>query len=160
MIVRSKIDGTMSPSFGIGKQGLTIFQGSSNPNVSNQVGANGDLYVRVGTTPTLYQFRVNTWVDVAGEIFTRTAITTSPYGVLASDYYLGVRVNGATTLVLPHGIFGTKYIIKDEIGSASPSSPITIAAALNETIDGQPNLQITTARSSLTLVYGVEWHII
>jgi hypothetical protein len=160
MIVRSKIDGTMSSSFGIGKQGPTIFQGSSNPNVSNQTAVNGDIYVRVGATPTMYQFRSNTWVDVTGEVFSRTAVTISSYGVLGTDFYLGVRVNGPVNLVLPQGTFGKKYIIKDEIGSASQTNTISIMAGSSDTIDGKSSFVINTARSAVTIVYGVEWHVI
>ncbi|RYF18865.1 MAG: hypothetical protein EOO77_10745 [Oxalobacteraceae bacterium] len=159
MTVRSNIAGTMASTFSIGKRGPTIFQGIDNPNIANQIGLNGDLYVQIGTTPTLYQFRVTTWVDVTGEVFSRTPVLGS-YAATNSDFYLGMRGSGPCTVQLPAGQFGKKFIIKDEIGQVSPNSPITIQASGQETIDGSSTIRMDTPRSSLTMVYGVEWHII
>ena len=159
MLVRQKIDGTMANAFSIGKRGPTIFQGTTNPNVANQVGLNGDLYVQMGATPTLYQFRSTTWVDVTGETFYRTAVTAS-YNVLLSDFYLGLRIAAPVTITLPSGQFGKKFIFKDELGSASSINTITVRAANGQTIDGAQTAVISTPRTSLTMVYGVEWHVI
>lgn len=159
MTVRSNIAGTMADNFSIGKRGPTIFQGKSNPNIANQNGLNGDLYVQVGQTPTLYQFRVSNWVDVTGEVFHRTPVVSPSYLALDTDFYLGLRL-APCVVQLPQGTFGKKYIIKDETGSASPSTPITIQADSGQTIDGQSTMAIEVARASVTLVYGVEWHII
>lgn len=150
----------MADAFSIGKRGPTIHQGTANPNIANQIGLNGDLYVQIGATPTLYQFRSTTWVDVTGEVFYRTAVSAVSYDVLASDFYLGLRLTGPCTVRLPEGRFGKKYIIKDELASASPTNPITVLAADGETIDGQATFVINTPRTSLTIVYGVEWHVI
>jgi hypothetical protein len=159
MTVRSNIAGTMADNFSIGKRGPTIFQGKSNPNISNQIGLNGDLYVQVGQTPTLYQFRVSNWVDLTGEVFHRTPVSASNYNALDSDFYLGLR-QAPCVVQLPQGTFGKKYIIKDEIAAASSSTPITIQAGSGQTIDGNSSMVLEVARSSVTLVYGVEWHVI
>ncbi|RYD62964.1 MAG: hypothetical protein EOP83_13270 [Verrucomicrobiaceae bacterium] len=150
----------MAPAFSIGKRGPTICQGVGDPNSINQIGLNGDLYVQIGETPKLYQFRVSKWVDLTGEVFIRTPITSDLYSILPTDYYVGVRSTSATTLVLPAGQIGKKIIVKDEVGAASTSTPITIMTSGSETIDGASTVVINTARSSLTFVYGVEWHII
>jgi hypothetical protein len=149
----------MSNAFSIGKRGPTIHQGANDPNGANQVGFNGDLYVQVGNTPKLYQFRVNNWVDVTGEVFTRTPVSTSTYSASDTDFYLGLRVANCT-VQLPAGTFGKKFILKDEVGGASPNTPIEILAANGETIDGEDRVILDTARASLTLIYGVEWHIV
>jgi hypothetical protein len=39
-------------------------------------------------------------------------------------------------------------------------SPITVHAAVGQSIDGNPNFQIVSNYQSLTLVYGAEWHIV
>lgn len=76
-MIRSNLDGTMAPAFSIGKRGPTLHQGISDPNTSNHAGTNGDLYVQVGTTPKLYQFRATQWVVFEGSGSYKQTITAS-----------------------------------------------------------------------------------
>ena len=160
-VINSNLAGTMQNAFSIGKRGLTIRQGQTDPNTANLTGTSGDLYVQIGTTPKLYQFRTSSWIDLTGEVFTRFAVTTATYTAVTGDYYLGVRrASGGCTLTLPAGVAGKKYVVKDELGTASPSNPITVVASGTDTIDGGSSITIATGRNSLTFVYGTEWHII
>lgn len=159
-MILSNYNGTMADRFSIGKNGPTIHQGTSDPNLENMVGVVGDLYVQLGAMPTLYQFRSSRWIDIAGEVFTRTPVVSASFTAGSGDFYLGIRSPTGCTINLPAGEFGKKYIIKDEIGSATDSAPIVIVANGSETIDGEPSTRIITSRSSLTMVYGAEWHII
>lgn len=151
-MIRSNISGTMAGQFSIGKNGPTIFQGTANPNIANQIGAVGDLYVQLGATPTLYQFRSTSWIDITGEIFSRTAVTQATYAAQPSDFYLGVTVAGAN-ITLPPGTFGKKIIVKDEIGGATGSTPIVIQPNGTDTIDGMGAVVVTQARTALTFVF-------
>lgn len=65
-MIRSKLDGTMAPAFSIGKRGPTLHQGADDPNTQQKEGSNGDLYVQIGATPKLYQFRATQWVVFEG----------------------------------------------------------------------------------------------
>lgn len=52
-MLKSNYAGTTTPTFQVGKDGFTLLQGASVP--SSGLGSVGDLYVRTGSTPQLYQ---------------------------------------------------------------------------------------------------------
>lgn len=162
--VKSNLSGTTAASFGIGKGGLTIYQGTTNPNTAGLAGVSGDLYVLRGSYPQLWQYNVNTWSVVADssparQAFSRTTFTTATYTALMTDYYIGARYSGGSaTITLPIGVANKTFIIKDELGVAS-NNPITVTAASGQTIDGQTSVLIDTAYSSLTLNFGDQWYI-
>jgi len=87
--------------------------------------------------------------------FTRTAVTTSTYSVLTSDYYVGVNFTGSggSTLTLPSAATmnsGQTIIIKDESGQAATNN-IVIDAAAGEFIDGQASQSIISDYGSISL---------
>lgn len=155
---RTNLDGTTSQAFSIGKRGLTIRQGADDPNIARLIGGSGDLYVRIGSVPRLYQFRLGSWTEMS-DVFTRTVVATHEYSITFDDHYIGVRYQGAVRLYLPAGIANKKFVVKDELGNAA-SNPISIYAAQGETVDGQPGVLLNTNYGVATMVYGAEWHLI
>lgn len=96
---------------------------------------------------------------------TRTAVTATPFSVLASHSLLGVTytATAATTLNLPQ-ISGLqtaqKFTIVDEGGNASTNN-ITVSAYAGDTIIGNSTYVISTDYSSITLYNngGTGWFI-
>ena len=87
--------------------------------------------------------------------FTRTAVTTSTYSVLTSDYYVGVNFTGSggSTLTLPDAATmnsGQTIIIKDESGQAA-SYNILINADTGQEIDGQASQTIESNYGAISL---------
>lgn len=157
--IRSNIAGTVASTFSIGKSGPTIRQGSEDPNVALPGGTAGDLYVRVGNTPRLYQFRLGSWLE-ASDPWVRTPVSTSSYTLRADDHYIGCRYTGGIlTLTLPPGVPNKRYVIKDELGTSS-TNLIRVLTSNNEKIDGLSSTAINVNYSSISLVFGAEWHII
>lgn len=163
--IKTNVTGTTAASFGIGKGGITVYQGPVDPNTAGLTAMSGDLYVLKGQFPQLFQYNINTWSVIADaspsrQPFSRTTFTTETYTAAPTDYYIGARYySGPATVVLPRGVQNKTYIIKDELGLAS-NYPITIQSALGQTIDGQNSITIDTSFSSVTIVFGDEWHII
>ena len=94
-------------------------------------------------------------------IAVRTAITT-PVTVLVTDEVVSIAVPIAApvTVILPIGVLGQEFNIKDALGHASPATPITISPVAG-TIDGAATAVINTPYGSLTLVFdGTNWLII
>lgn len=89
-----------------------------------------------------------------------TIITTTPYAVTLEDYFLGVNVATAASVVLPVSPVGTVFIIKDIDGDAT-TNPITITTAGGELIDGSVSAIINAPYGALQLVFnGTEWNIV
>jgi len=85
-------------------------------------------------------------------------VATTPYTAISDDYYLGIDVASASSIVLPISIDGKTYIIKDVSGNAS-DNPITVTA--NTTIDNASSYVIDSDYGSITLVFnGIEWSIV
>jgi hypothetical protein len=159
MNIYYNLRGTTADRFKVGKGGVTILQGSSDPNTSAVSGSNGDIYVQIGGTQQLFQFKQSTWVPInTDQVFSRTVVNASSFTVNNGHYYLGVNYAGAVTLTLPAGVTNKIFIIKDESGAASTNT-ITVTAHTGETIDGQSSQTIATNYSSITMVFGTEWHV-
>ena len=59
--VFQRLAGTLLDRFRIGRAGPTIRQGVEDPNTSAVDGNDGDVYIRYGSTPGMYQMVENTW---------------------------------------------------------------------------------------------------
>ena len=85
-----------------------------------------------------------------------TIVNTTPYTALLTDYFIGVNVPTASSVILPASPQGTVFVIKD-LSGLSAINPITIAAST--TIDGSANIVLNSPFGSVTLVFnGTEWN--
>lgn len=109
MSVYYNMAGTTNPSFKIGKNGPTIFQGSYTPS-SNSFspyfvdGFEGDLFIRngVGTTAAIFVFTAGDWLQQADWIQTGNDATISSnvgIGVSAVTSGSALTVNGSLDLL-------------------------------------------------------------
>lgn len=136
--------GPTGPQGDAGPTGPTGPQGDTGP--TGPTGPQGDVGPTGPTGPT------------GGLVVPVTVVTTTPYLVLPTDYFIDVNVAGPSSLVFPVSSAGTVYIVKDTSGAAAVN-PITITAAT--TIDGAPAAVINTNYGSLTFVFnGTEWSIV
>lgn len=161
--------GTTNSSFQIGAGGLTIYQGVNPPNTENLSPNNGDLYILIGTTPSIFQFGTSTgWTVNAGGgggggitapyLLVRTKVNVATFTATNAQSYLGVNFAGAT-IDLPAGTTNKNFTIKDEIGSAY-ANPITIVPYGSDTIDGRTTATINVNYGSISLIYGdLGWFI-
>lgn len=152
--IRSNIVGTVSPTFGIGKGGPLIRQGTSDPNAVELSGANGDLYIKTGTTPRFYQRRGLTWIELTPDSLVRTVVSSNTYAISNDDYYIAVRHSGVALTLPTEPATGKRIIIKDELGGASPTSPIVISTTDSSTIDGKAELSVASPYAAVSLVWG------
>lgn len=160
--VRSNIDGTTAQKFKIGKRGPTIRQGTDDPNTAKIPGGNGDLYVRIGDTPRLYQFHTDGWTDLTTPTsFARSTATTGAHVIPSSADYVAVNYTGGPcTLILPTGVEGKRIVIKDQSGQASKNN-ISVQGLNGETIDSKSSVIIGIDFGSITVLYAdAAWHII
>lgn len=158
--VFQRLAGTIMPYFRIGQVGPTIRQGTDNPDTASVSGSNGDIYVRYGLKPGIFQMTSGVWLEQGNVSLNRIKITTAEFTATNQQYYLGINRDGAVTIYLPPGIENKSFVVKDEGGYASSGQPITIVPYGSETIDGANSYVITTAKYSITLVFGEGWHCI
>lgn len=146
--------GTVNPTFRIGgANGVTVYQGLVDPNISDIIGNNGDLYALLTTAPVLFQWSIDTWLPLStDQNFVRTKITTSAFIATNNLIYLGASLPG-TTIFLPAGTPNKRFVIKDESGLAF-GAPIIIKPLLPDTIDGQTTVKIDVNYGSLSMIYG------
>lgn len=130
MSVYYNMAGTTSPSFKIGKDGPTIFQGSFTPSSDNLSpyyvpGNQGDLFLRngVGTTPTVFVYQDGAWAQRADWIQTGdSAVINSNVGIGVGGPTAGsaLTVNGTVDLLgLGNGIYFPDGTFQDSAASAS-----------------------------------------
>lgn len=156
---RTNVNGTTADDFRIGKRGPTIRQGTTDPNLpSVRAGVSGDLYVRTGNAPRLYQFDTAKWIDISSDLRMRRVVEDASALIDIDDTYVGVRYVGDCALTLPQGREGLKIVVKDEVGREA-NGTITVSVSGTDTIDAQTSVTLYS-RDSLTLFYGAEWHII
>lgn len=108
MSVYYNMAGTTSPSFKIGRNGPTIFQGTYTPSANNLSpyfvpGIEGDLFIRngVGTTPSIFVFNGGDWLQKADWIQDGNDATISGnVGIGVSSVTAGsaLSVNGTIDL--------------------------------------------------------------
>jgi hypothetical protein len=65
LYVFQRLAGTLLDRFRIGRVGPTIRQGIDDPNDSAVDGNNGDLYIRYGENPGLFQMHDNLWCELS-----------------------------------------------------------------------------------------------
>lgn len=93
----------------------------------------------------------------------RVAVATPITVSATTDDVISVQVPGpvAVAVNLPAGVIGHTFTIKDGLGLASNTNPITINSDGADTIDGAIDATINTAFGSLTLVFdGGQWILI
>lgn len=89
-----------------------------------------------------------------------TIVTETPYDVTLADYFIGVDVATAASIVLPASPTGTVFIVKDIDGDAI-TNPITITAVGGVLIDGAASALINAPYGALQFVFnGTEWNIV
>jgi hypothetical protein len=158
--VFQRLAGTIMPYFRIGQVGPTIRQGTGNPDEDSVSGNDGDLFIRYGSSPSLFQMRSGVWLEQGNVSLNRTVITTAEFTATNQQYYLGVNRNGSVDIYLPPGIENKSFVIKDEGGNVSETKTITLHPYGSETIDGETTYVVSTPRYSITLVFGDGWHCI
>lgn len=91
--------------------------------------------------PGARRFAVDTSTDrveiLAGQVVKRTAVSTTPYAVLAADYYLAIDTTAAITVTLPaaNAVEGRVLIVKDAKGTGAGTNAITITPAGGDTTE-------------------------
>lgn len=88
-------------------------------------------------------------------VINTTQVSSTPYIVLASDYFLSVTTSsGLTTIKLPNSpITGRVFIVKDKTGT-STTYPITITTVNGTvTIDGSTTYYLNVAYKALQFVF-------
>lgn len=132
--------------------------GTSNRIDSNNNGLGGttiniaSTYVGQTSITTVGTITTGTWN--AGYLWPITAVASSPYVVLAADYYLSVDTTSARTIQLPNApTTGRPIIVKDRSGSAATNNITitTVGGAVN--IDGLTSITINTNYASLAFVF-------
>lgn len=84
---------------------------------------------------------------------------TRNYTASLTDEYIGVSSAIGVTILLPAGIDGRTYTIKDEYGQGS--GKITIRSLINELIDNKLNYIISVPNQSVSVVFrGTSWWLI
>ena len=93
----------------------------------------------------------------------RIAIATPVTVSATTDNVISVQVPGpvAVAVNLPIGTTGKAFTIKDGLGLAAPATPITIAPAGADTIDGAATATINAPYGSLTFIFdGGQWILV
>ena len=76
---------------------------------------------------------------------------TTNYTATLTDEYIGVFSASAVTILLPAGVNGRVYTIKDEYGQGS--GKITVRSMVNDPVDGKPNYIISVPNQSISVVF-------
>jgi hypothetical protein len=88
-----------------------------------------------------------------------TIVTTTPFTATLDDYFIGVDLATAASIVLPISPAGTIFIVKDIDGDAT-TNPITITDIAGALIDGAASEVINAPYGALQLVFnGTEWNL-
>lgn len=86
-------------------------------------------------------------------------INETSYAAKLSDEFILIRTKGDTTISLPEGIIGKKYIIKNE--NPEMNGIYTIKPANGNTIDSMESYEFSLPLESITIIF-VEnnWNIV
>lgn len=144
---------TTSPAHG----GNVVIKGGDGYNGD---GYNRDGYVQLFSGATeVIRIAVGKQIHTAGERFHTTAVTTSPYDVLATDMNLLVDTTATRTINLPpNPSLGDAYRIKDSTGTAGANN-ITIEGN-GHNIEGSSSNSISTNFGRVAVVFnGTQWVI-
>jgi len=131
-----------------------------------------DLWINVDSG-IVYTNANSTWVEfgpfgipntslfsAATLIYPSVNVTSTPYLIVSTDYYVGVNVASAATINLPSGTQGRMLVVKDERGNAQAQT-ITIVGNGSDKIDGYANVVLAINYGSLTLFFNNgSWRVI
>lgn len=83
-----------------------------------------------------------------------TAVSTSPYVVLNTDYYLSVNTGSARTINLPNApSTGRGFVIKDTSGTANTNNITVTTVGGVVTIDGSTSYVINQSYGAINLIF-------
>jgi len=113
-----------------------------------------------GSALVLYDFANDVLTLRSGLVHARTAVTTN-HTAAVNEYYLGVRATSVEILFdATQCVDGQTYIIKDEVGSATPGTPITLRPSASQTIDNSATASIDSPFGAANLYTdGTNWFV-
>ena len=113
-----------------------------------------------GSALALYDFTNKAMQIKAGLVHARTPITTN-HTAAANEYYLGVRAASLEILFdATKCVGGQTYVVKDEVGSADPTTPITLKASASQLIDNTSSLTIQSPYGAIHMYTdGSNWYV-
>jgi hypothetical protein len=145
--------GQQNKCFIAGIDGVNV---GSTANVVTEVGNQLGTAVITGGSGITVTSSANT-ITISGSgtiIYTYTNVSSSPYVVLTTDYYISVNSSGgAITVQLPNAAtVGKTFIIKDRTGSAATNNITitTVGGAVN--IDGATTFVMNSAYQSISVL--------
>jgi hypothetical protein len=93
-------------------------------------------------------------ITIAANIITRTAVSSSPYVVLSTDYFLSVNTATAITVQLPNApTTGRTFAIKDSTGNSTVNNITVTTVGGTVLIDGATNYLINNNYSSIQTIF-------
>jgi mucin-19 len=161
---------TMTAGTGLTVSNFTagVVQSSAAGIFSSSNGTNGQVLIGGGATPVWANLTAGANVTItngAGTItiasgtgadaVAYTAVNTTPYVVLATDYYLGVNSTAATRQVnLPNApATGRIFVVKDSLGQSATHNITITTVGGTVTIDGATTLVLATNFESVQLIF-------
>jgi len=157
--------GTENTALGEGAGGDLTGSDSSNIDIGNAGVAGDNNSIRIGTQGTGAGQQNQCYLagvlnTVSGRVVKITTPGAYPYTTLISDEVILVDTSSARTITpLASPVTGTRYVIKDNVGSAAANN-ITITPS-GKNIDGAASSTINLNYGSATIVYnGTQWNII
>ena len=160
MAVTHNLRGTSHPSFRIGKEGPTLHQGATAPTTGT--GVSGDLFIRTGALPRLYQKVGTEWVQLTSSQQVVQIKAVDYQTQLPDDIILVDTTLNPVTITLGNtsAKAGKSVVIKDATGTAGVNN-ITVQGQGGQEIDGALEHVIEYSREALKLICdGTDWHII
>ena len=152
--------GTGTADFQLASAYICGINGVNVGSVASVVAISGDKLgsatITAGTgitiTPTANTITI---ASTGGSGATFTSVTTSPYTVLSTDYFLGVTTSSIPiTIRLPNApATATIYIIKDSTGNAATNNITLTTVGGSVTIDGQTSITMNVAYASLSVLF-------
>lgn len=148
--------------------GSNIYIGASSAIDATSSSTSNELKIGNSSTPVISATAINSTPVItlggattisgitttsSGRIFKVTDVTSTPYTVLSSDYFLAVKKASTVAITLPTApANGTRYEVKDVSGAAGANA-ITISRGGSDTIDGATTAVINTNYGALTFTY-------
>jgi hypothetical protein len=113
-----------------------------------------------GSAAILYDFSTDRLTLRSGLVLARTAVTTH-HTAATNEYFLGVRTSSVEILFDATQCYnGQVFVIKDEIGSASLGTPITLRPSASQTIDNGTTASINSPFGAANLYTdGTNWFV-
>jgi hypothetical protein len=119
----------------------------------------GVLSLTAGPGITLSGSTGNISISSIGADLINVVGVTGNYTATPTDEYIGVSSSIGVTILLPAGINGRTYTIKDEYGQGA--GKITIRSMVNELVDNKMSYVISVPYQSVSVVFrGTSWWLI